>query len=69
MSDVRATLTSLGRASELPISVVCVGVGDGPFGLMQDLDDLPTEKRRFDNFQVKEIENSRIKSKLFQTFS
>ena len=55
MSDVTATLSSLGRASELPVSVVCVGVGDGPFGLMEDIDDIPTERRRFDNFQVKYI--------------
>ena len=45
-----ATRAALVRASHFPLAVVIVGVGDGPFNEMDQLDDgLP--ERRFDNCQ------------------
>jgi len=50
VTDPELTGRAIVEASNYPISIVCIGVGDGPFDTMEEYDDLLPE-RRFDNFQ------------------
>ena len=50
VNEEEETVNAIVEASNHPLSIVVVGVGDGPWELMEEFDDqLP--KRQFDNFQ------------------
>ncbi|PWZ34421.1 E3 ubiquitin-protein ligase RGLG2 [Zea mays] len=59
-SQEQKTVDAIVKASELPLSIVLVGVGDGPWDMMKEFDDnIPS--RAFDNFQF--VNFSEIMSK------
>mmetsp|Transcript_6389 Transcript_6389/g.24026 ORF Transcript_6389/g.24026 Transcript_6389/m.24026 type:complete len:339 (-) Transcript_6389:3674-4690(-) len=50
VSNEVETVRAIIDASNWPISIICIGVGDGPWECMEEFDDeLP--QRKFDNFQ------------------
>merc|ERR1711975_13596 len=57
--QIKETANAICEASQYALSIVMVGVGDGPWNLMDHFDDNLTQ-RRFDNFQFVEF------SKIFE---
>lgn len=55
VDNVKDTTSAIIEASNYPLSIVCVGVGDGPFDLMEHFDDNLTANK-FDNFQFVNFE-------------
>ncbi|KAM0940826.1 putative copine [Dioscorea sansibarensis] len=49
-SQEQKTIEAIVKASKFPLSIVLVGVGDGPWDMMKEFDDNIPD-RSFDNFQ------------------
>ncbi|KAA6388607.1 MAG: putative E3 ubiquitin-protein ligase RGLG4 [Streblomastix strix] len=66
VSDENENIRAIVEASKYALSIICIGVGDGPFDSMEKFDD-KIKGRKFDNFQF--VQFNVIRKKYCEDFA